>query len=288
MGLGQLLRRANIKEETGRVFLTDILDKEIIKPRENFSWRVVKTLVKSLSKMLTGEYSRGDYWKVFHQLHDATYAPPKRRDRIFHPSSLLTDCPRRLHYEMGDVEFSDIGSRRIPANLQRTFDVGTWWHTYVQNMLMRAGVLEEAEVTVRNKERRLYGHADGVLCFEKGFPASAERFLLEIKTINSMGYRKVKEAPYDYHIFQASIYAAELGIKKIYFLYINKDTSETLEHVIDVNHKELQEAYNKIDYVLKTVENDFPPKRICVSKGSKPALECGFCTHCFRDDRNTV
>lgn len=281
MSLGKLLRRTEIKRDTGRVFITDVIDREISKSRPSFNWKQVFATVKALNRLLVGTFDRDAYWKLFQDLTDFTYAPPIRHDRIFHPSSLAGDCPRKLHYEMGMVEFSDAGTRRIGAQLQRTFDVGTWWHTYIQNWLHRAGVLVEAEVHAKCDKRKIDGRGDGVICFVPGFPKEAKRYLLEIKSINSRGYLNIKSAPYDYHVHQASIYADVLGLDEIFFLYINKDTGEMCEHLVPVDVKQLAIAYAKIDEVLLSVKTGEAPERVCGSRAAKQALECGFCNHCF-------
>ena len=202
-----------------------------------FSMKNIKGQLKNLLYLIdeADDFNRDLFFVEFQKLYSLIMAPDKRAEGVFHPSQLLQGCPRQMAYDISGVTPSDHTKRRIGAALQRTFDVGTWYHIYVQNLLFQLDFLEGAEVPVVNKKKYLNGKADGVFKPE----VFGERVVLEIKTMNSWNYQKAVFKPFKKHEFQASLYARELDIKKVLYLYINKDTSEMKDFLMPINEEEL-------------------------------------------------
>ena len=96
-----------------------------------------------------------------------------------------------MAYDVMKIAPTDAMSRSIGAELQRTFDVGTWYHIYMQSILYQIGLLEAAEVPVVNKDKFLNGKADGVFKEE----VFGEKVVLEIKTMNTWNYQKAVFRP---------------------------------------------------------------------------------------------
>lgn len=121
------------------------------------------------------------------------------------PSGIHT-CPRAQMYRI-------LGERReqnISPRLRRIFDVGHHVHAMIQGYLTREGVLLIDEAPVYSDRLKVTGHADGILRLEnKGLG------VLEIKTINSDGFKKLIDAK-DEHKLQANLYVLCLEeIRKI-------------------------------------------------------------------------
>lgn len=263
--------------ETRTSIVADI-DKYIETGRKGKPFSLVDVTEKIMDVLdaITEGKERDEIFKRFFEFYDVFTAPAPRAGGVFHPSQLLDGCERAMYYDLhGDAPTE----RRTPnpAQLQRTFDVGTWYHTYVQNILYNNGILEQAEVPVFNKERYINGSADGVI---KAW-VFGEKAVLEIKTMNSFTYSKAIFAPFKKHVFQASIYARELGIRKILFLYINKDTSEMKDFLVDVDKEELEKADGIMDRVIEAVEKEEAPKRKCKVATSETACSCVFRSLCF-------
>lgn len=278
MSLASILN--NIKDKkSGKVTVLDYLDTECVKKPAKFSYRQVQAKLKKVSEILKDDSlsaatKKDLFWMSFMDLYDTVYAPPSRAKVSFHPSSLKDDCPRKLFYEMSEIPPSDPDARVIDPLTQRIFDTGTWWHTYVQGILKRAGVLVQMEVPVVSEELRISGSADGKLLLDR------LEYLLEIKTINAWAFQKLVR-PKPEHIYQASLYANILGIAKIVFLYINKNTSEIKEFIIDTSMSDVKDAKRKIKEVLTAVEVGKAPERICKDSYAEKAITCTYCTHCF-------
>lgn len=241
----------------------------------------VRMLRKELSRMQeivsADEFNRDEFFAEFQRFYSIVMAPDKRAKGVFHPSQLLGGCLRSMAYDLMGTEPSDM-PKRPGGELQRTFDVGTWYHVYMQNILYGIGLLEAAEVPVVNAEKYLNGKADGV--FKK--EVYGEKVVLEIKTMNNWNYTKATFRPFKKHEFQASLYARELGAKKVLYLYINKDTSEIKEFLMPVNEEQLAEADKKMQKVIDHVKKGILPPRTCEERYCENAVSCPFATLCFK------
>lgn len=245
-----------------------------------FSVIGIKRQLKTLLHLLEAdEFNRDSFFSEFNSLYSLVMAPDKRAKGVFHPSQLLDGCPRQMTYDLLRVPPTDRVTRPIGAELQRTFDVGTWYHLYIQMILYRVGYLEQAEVPVINTEKYLNGKADGVIKEE----VFGERVVLEIKSMNTWNFSKAIFKPFKKHEFQASLYARELGIKKVLYLYINKDTSEIREFLMPINEEQLAIADKKMDAVIDHVKNKTLPPRCCSDMYCDCALACPFATKCFKE-----
>ena len=246
-----------------------------------FSVIGIKRQLKSmLSELEKGDFNRDNFFSEFNTLYSLVMAPDKRAKGVFHPSQLLDGCPRQMAFDLLNTEPSDEIKRAIGGALQRVFDVGTWYHIYMQNILYRLGYLKAAEVPVVNKEKYLNGKADGV--FKK--EVFGEEVVLEIKTMNNWNFSKAIFKPFKKHEFQASLYARELGIKKVLYLYINKDTSEIRDFLMPINEEQLELADKKMNKVISHVKEKTLPRRSCSDKFCDAAIVCPFATLCFKSE----
>ena len=285
-GLGRILRGITEKEtETVKKSIVADIDKacsEGLTMSGAFSMKNIKMQLKNLLYLMdeSEEFNRDMFFVEFQKLYSLVMAPDKRAEGVFHPSQLLQGCARQMTYDISGVTPTDRTKRKIGAALQRTFDVGTWYHIYTQNILYQLGFLEGAEVPIINKEKYLNGKADGV--FKK--EVFGERVVLEIKTMNSWNYQKAVFKPFKKHEFQASLYARELGIKKVLYLYINKDTSEYKDFLMPINEEELAVADKKMQSVIDAVKAGEVPSRpsACTDRLCDLAIDCPFATLCFK------
>lgn len=255
------------------------IDKACTRVSSYFDLSDITAKISELSKVAKrpGKFNRDRFFAVFLELYELVYAPDTRGVGFFHASQLEDDCERRLYYEILKVAPTDERIRDIGPQLQRIFDVGTWWHTYIQYQLYKAGILVQAEVPIQDEIKKISSRADGILNLD------GRLLLLEIKSMNSRTFAKVITKPLVKHVYQASIYAKELGIPEICFIYINKDTSEIKELIIPVDEDVIKEPYRKMRRVLTHVDELETPERICKNKFSDIASKCEYCTHCFAD-----
>lgn len=280
--IGKILRGLH-KDESDKVSVVSVINKACaggVTTVGAFSIRSIKECLKGMYDMLSkDDFDRDNFFSAFSTLYSLVMAPDNRAKGVFHPSQLLDGCTRQMAYELSGEKPTNAVGGRVGPELQRTFDVGTWYHIYMQNILYRTGLLKQAEVPVINKSRYINGKADGVFKDD----VFGEKVVLEIKTMNSWSFSKAIFKPFKKHEFQASLYARELGAKKVLYLYINKDTSEIREFLMPVNDEQLAIADEKMDTVIDSVANGKPlPKRSCTNALSDDALNCPFASLCFK------
>lgn len=114
------------------------------------------------------------------------------------------NSPSSVGYCSRSVYFGRIGlPPDFPSNeprLQRIFDNGTYTHIRLQRYLLQSGVLLADEAPLYDKAYQIMGTTDGLLLDKDKSIA-----VLEIKSINSMGFAGLKDAKPE-HKMQASIY----------------------------------------------------------------------------------
>lgn len=100
-------------------------------------------------------------------------------DGWFHPSTHPLWTPRQLYYyltepaRMLDEPFDPLSTMAVTA--------GTFWHGFLQHIMLENGVLDAAEVPVQDDECGSRGHMDGLIGQRP----------LEIKTMNPQKFRKI-------------------------------------------------------------------------------------------------
>lgn len=280
--LGKILRGISEKEPSDKVSVVNAINKACsdgVTSTGAFSMIGIKRQLKSLLRLMESEsFDRDMFFSEFNTLYSLVMAPDKRAKGVFHPSQLLDGCMRQMTYDLSGFVPTDKIVRPIGAALQRTFDVGTWYHIYMQCILYRIGYLEQAEVPVINKEKYLNGKADGL--FKESI--FGEKVVLEIKTMNNWNFTKAIFKPFKKHEFQASLYARELGAKKVLYLYINKDTSEIREFLMPINEEQLAIADKKMGSIIEHVKKGTIPPKVCKDKFCDNALACPFVSVCFK------
>ena len=281
-GLGSVLRRLNKDAEEGKSFsVVSEIDKACragIMDATAFSLGGIRKQLDVLQGLLAkDEFNRDEFFSQFHVLYALVMGPDRRAKGVFHPSQLLDGCLRQMAYDLSGEKPTDEVYRGISAEIQRTFNVGTWYHVYMQGILYKLGLLEAAEVPVENKEKYLNAKANSVFKEE----VYGEKVVLEIKTMNDFIYKKAVFRPFAKHEFQASLYARELGAKKVLYLYINKNTSEIKEFLMPVNEEQLKVADKKMTTVIESLRTKTLPKRTCDDKMCDDAMACPFRTLCF-------
>lgn len=91
----------------------------------------------------------------------------------------------------------------ITPRTQRIFDNGTGVHERLQDYLVKSGILLLTEAPLFNLDYEIMGSTDGILAVSE---KTGELGILEIKSINSIGFKNLTDAKND-HKQQACIYA---------------------------------------------------------------------------------
>lgn len=266
-------RLKGLLTDSSRPTASVIKDLNAAEPEVSFSLDAVRQAIEDFAVAAENkEAKEEDFWSSFFRLFEVVYGSPHRTEAKIHPSGLMYDCPRRMTYEISGVSPTD--KRLHSAETLRIFHTGTFWHTYIQARLYRKGRLVKMEVPVISKRLLIDGRADGIVRFDH------DDALLEIKTMNSFGFYKLT-APLEQHLFQASIYAKILGLKKILFVYINKDNSKLKEFLVSRDDEMFDNAVAIINLVKAHVREGTLPDRLCPNTTCSRAKTCNYRSHCF-------
>jgi len=262
--------------------ILDALDAQLNKKVYSFetiadaSLDIYKALTDaSLSPQLKKEqlvYLYADLLEVMsgERIKSADYVPSKK----LYPSTLMSDCLRRIWLEHNDVPMSDPENTFINPQLQRIFDVGNFWHGYIQTKLLKAKILIKSEFPVKDENLIISGRCDGLIKLGRH-----ER-VLEIKTISGAGYYALTE-PREKDVFQANLYAGILGIKKITIVFLNKDSGDIRSFNVDFDKQQFDETVALIERIKEEIKAPMPPKPDCKNRHTQNAGKCQWCTVCF-------
>jgi hypothetical protein len=229
---------------------------------------------------------------------------PHPFDDLWHPSS-ISGCQRKSIYEIRQTEPTN------PKTLQqkRILFIGSFLHVLFQTAVRDHGRASavHSEVQVLISELNTGGKGDQLVIFEDD---TSE--LEEFKSIKEWGFKKL-EGPKEDHLEQIIPYMfalREFGgvsqdgitvepqgdrLKQVRFTYIEKQTLETKEFVVDWNPDWEQQLRAKIDNLesYKADPNSLPP-RLPMLKGKRHWMcswgtgVCPFFTRCWDQDEDEI
>jgi hypothetical protein len=163
-----------------------------------------------------GKFVSNDRWLI-KQLESTMVSegrPP--RAGVFYPSSLGNPCDRYLYLSYKGL----MPALDIKPKLQRIFDTGGSFEERMENYLEKADMLIGREVVSTFNDPPLSGRIDFII--KDGTDKGA---ILELKTINSVGFSKLK-GPKPEHLIQVQLYLNTAEPESAYLLYENKDTQD--------------------------------------------------------------
>ena len=146
-----------------------------------------------------------------------------QQKKTFAPSTIAFshgECPRYWYIAFEGAMFTDNADAYGGANMT----AGTKSHERIQQAMMDAGVLKEAEFKVTSQDPPIFGYGDVILDW------GGEDLLGEIKTMPNEGfeYRKAAGKPKLGHLIQLVIYMKILQRERAVLIYENKNNHELL------------------------------------------------------------
>lgn len=176
-------------------------------------------------------------------------------------------CPRAIFFK-----FKNAPREEIEANILRMFDHGDHIHQMIMNPLlsMREIHVVSSEVNIPPQEL-ISGRADAILSDGK------ELFVLDIKSMNSMLFRTLKE-PKEENVDQIQLYLHYFKINKGILLYVNKDTQDLREFVVDYDKARSEGLLVALEALKEQIDSNTVPQRV---EGHPSNRQCRYCQ--FRD-----
>lgn len=211
--------------------------------------------------------------QCFQERHDEYNHGRKHEGEFFHPSRLGA-CMRQVFM----AHFCEESEDKTGDTLLREwmiFETGTYLGVFFQNLCERAKCLVKREAPIKNPKLRIIGHADGIV------QIGGTTYVLELKTINDRGYATTTSPKGD-HIRQVHAYMKGLGINKTIIIYINKNTGQLKEFVVDFD----QTVYDvqvkaRINYYFNRIRKKQLPPREGASAHAFPCTYCSFQRECW-------
>lgn len=174
-------------------------------------------------------------------------------------------CPRAVFFK-----FKNAPREPIDARLMRIFEHGENIHRSIFNILYRLRLGVTTEVSIPSQEI-ISGRADAILCM------NGENYVLDIKSINSMLFRKLLEPKIE-NVYQLQLYMHYFDIKKGMLLYVDKDQQEMKEFVLDYDEALCKSLLDEFYSLKDQIEANTIPARL---KDYPKNWQCNYCQ--FKD-----
>lgn len=181
-------------------------------------------------------------------------------DNMYHPSSDVSAGELQLYYKFHPELRLQCQEERISPTLAMTFQVGSVFHSILQNMLIHLGftTVEEVEVKFRNEERMIAGAVD----IRTLTTPNGEKFLVDIKSTNQLP----KEASYQYSM-QLRTYQDNCpdAPDRMALLFVQKSYPHKIKTIeVLKDQAELDKVYDKWDRVRVAIgKNDNSELKHC-------------------------
>lgn len=188
---------------------------------------------------------------------------PKKGDDAWHPSGDCTPSPRELF----DKAIGAKESQPISGGLRKTFQVGHFWHGYLQHVVVEIlgyadwDSIERSGERVWNKDGdkpKAYNWCRGSADIAPVKIPHHGEFLVDFKTMGSFDFKKTalpewSAAKYE---CQMNIYMDFFDLDQAIIVAINKDSPHELkEFIFDRNQPLIDTIYNKWQYVSECLES---------------------------------
>lgn len=160
-------------------------------------------------------------------------------------------CPRVLFFK-----FKNAPKKEMEANILRLFDHGDYIHKLIMKTLVEAKEVRvvASEVNIPAQEL-VFGRADAIISDGRNL------YVLDIKSINSSAFKYLTK-PKEENIFQLQLYLHYFRIPKGILLYVNKDTQELKEFLVDYNQTLSQNLIDDLKSVKAKIDKNIVPARI--------------------------
>ena len=172
-------------------------------------------------------------------------------------------CPRSVFFK-----FKNAPREPFDARIMRIFERGENIHRSIFNILYRLKLGVITEIPIPSQEI-ISGRADAILCINN------ENYVLDIKSINSMIFRKMTE-PKEDNIYQVQLYMHFFNIQKGILLYIDKDQQEMKEFFLDYDEALCKSLLDKFYGLKDQVEKYVLPARLADYPRN---WQCSYCPY---------
>lgn len=204
-----------------------------------------------------------------------------RADRFgLHASAMLaSDKDFCYREQVLSLFYKQIQNEHIPIGLKRIFEAGNnihekWQRLFLRGKLSKVEYLDQSQF---NEDYDLSFTPDAVIRFSK------EKYVVEIKSVNTFQFKKMKNHPGAYK--QIQFYMFLTGIHKGIILCEDKNTQEFKLFMVDYNYEEVIQYEERLENVQLYKEQFLNKKKmvkgICKNENCKRAQKCAMRDACF-------
>ncbi|MDD3399800.1 MAG: PD-(D/E)XK nuclease family protein [Candidatus Paceibacterota bacterium] len=160
-------------------------------------------------------------------------------------------CGRAVFFK-----FKNAPRKEMQANILRLFDHGDHVHQLIMKPLlsMREVHVVASEVNIPPQEI-ISGRSDAIISDGR------DLYVLDIKSMNSMIFDRLKE-PKPENIDQLQLYLYYFRVPRGILLYVNKNTLELKEFVIDRDENRALSLVRSLEEVKKDIDANLIPDRL--------------------------
>lgn len=195
------------------------------------------------------------------------YYLDRQKDRAQH-HFYISDagkCSRAVFFR-----FKKAPREEMEARILRLFDHGDYIHRLIMKPLLsiRGVHVVASEVNIPPQEL-IRGRADAVLSDGK------DLYVLDIKSMNSMVFKKLNQ-PKEEHVDQLQLYLHYLDPEKGILLYVNKDTQELKEFLVNYDAKRVNALLEPLTGLKVKIDSNIIPPRITAWPKDWQCRYCSF------------
>ena len=175
----------------------------------------------------------------------------RQKDREQH-HFYITDagkCGRAIFFK-----FKNVPREKMEARVLRMFDHGDYIQMQILSILLSLGIVRASEVNIPPQEL-VSGRADAICTLGN------ELYVVDFKSMNSMVFKNLQEAKAE-NVNQLQLYLHFFKIPKGILLYVNKDTLELKEFLVNYNPTLAQALLKDLAILKSKLNANIIPQRL--------------------------
>jgi len=175
----------------------------------------------------------------------------RERDREQH-HFYITDagkCSRAIFFK-----FKNVPRAKMTPEVLRMFDHGDYIQMQILSNLFSLGIVRASEVKIPPQEL-VSGRADAIITLNN------ELYVVDFKSMNSMVFKNLTQ-PKEDNLNQIQLYLHFFKIPKGILLYINKDTLELKEFLVEYNPIVAKNLLKDLEALKTKIDSNIVPERI--------------------------
>ncbi len=175
----------------------------------------------------------------------------RQKDREQH-HFYITDagrCPRAIFFK-----FKNVPREKMDARILRLFDHGDYMQMQILNALFSLGIVRASEVNIPPQEL-VSGRADAIVTLNN------ELYVVDFKSMNSMIFKNLSAAKEE-NINQIQLYLHFFKIPKGILLYVNKDTLDLKEFVVNYNPTLVRTLLKDLSVLKEKLDANVVPRQL--------------------------